>query len=190
VGHRWLDLLIAGIAILISCISLYVAVQNTRTQDRLLAASSWPYLQYSTGNRGPGGEERVSMNVSNKGSGPALLRSVRIYLDDREVRGWTELMQACCGLPKPPGQEDYAALSLVSSPLEGSVLAAGEELTFVGLTKSPSNSAAWNKLNQARWNIRIDACYCSPLGDCWRSDLKREEPRRVRTCEATRGYVE
>lgn len=41
-GHRWVDYVIAGTALLVSVISLWVAVGHGRTMEKLVAANSWP----------------------------------------------------------------------------------------------------------------------------------------------------
>ena len=47
-GHRLLDFAIALSAIVISLISLTVAIHHGRVQERLVAANSWPFLFWST----------------------------------------------------------------------------------------------------------------------------------------------
>ena len=44
--------------------------------------------------------------------------------------------------------------------------------------------AIWNALNQERQNIRMRACYCSVLDDCWIFDSEREDPEPVARCPA------
>ncbi len=43
-GHRWADYVIAGTALLVSVISLWVAVGHGRTMEKLVAVNSWPYV--------------------------------------------------------------------------------------------------------------------------------------------------
>jgi hypothetical protein len=42
VGHRWIDLTIALTAIVLSLVSLAVAIGNARTQEKMVAAATWP----------------------------------------------------------------------------------------------------------------------------------------------------
>ena len=126
----------------------------------------------------------------NKGSGPAILRSVRVVFNGKEVSGWGELMTTCCGFPKAPSSADFTVLHMTSSPLAGSVLAPGERLHFVSLRRTLPNGAYWDALNLARHQLRVEACYCSPLGECWTSNISGGEPDPVRACRGPRGYVE
>lgn len=174
-GHKWLDFIVAGSAILISLVSLSVAIHHGEVQERLVAANSWPFLQATTANRNEAGAPEIRLGVNNGGVGPALLRSVRLIYQGRAVRNSDELLTACCG--------GGAALNdLTSSRLSGRVLAAGDRIAFLSLARTEANSAAWDRLNTARFRITYEACYCSVLGDCWRSDLAGLEPTAVASC--------
>src|SRR6185437_4351096 len=77
-GHNVLDLSIAGSAILISCVSLFIATQQSRTMERTLAASSWPLLQFASGNTKDNGQLSINMAIENEVVGPAIVRRIRI----------------------------------------------------------------------------------------------------------------
>jgi hypothetical protein len=66
IGQRWLDLSIAGLAIVISLISLAVGFYNAQSQQRMVAATSWPFLVYHTSRIG----DRLTLRISNEGVGP------------------------------------------------------------------------------------------------------------------------
>src|SRR3954468_14872627 len=70
VGHRWLDLVLAGSAILISCISLIVAVEHGHTMQQLVAANSWPLLQSASSNLDDSGRPSITLELQNVGIGP------------------------------------------------------------------------------------------------------------------------
>jgi uncharacterized membrane protein YhfC len=50
-GHAWVDLIIAFSAITISVISLFVAITHGRTEEKMVAANSWPFLTFETEKR-------------------------------------------------------------------------------------------------------------------------------------------
>lgn len=174
-GHRWADLAIAGAAILLSLISLGVAMENSRTQAKLLAATSWPFLKYTSGNY-TGGEKVITLNIRNGGVGPALVEWVRVRHEGRPVASTGALLQRCCEAARP------RQLELVTSTLTGSVIPAGEELTFIALPYTAAHAETWDSLNSARFHLEFEACYCSVLGECWRSDLQELRPRRIKRC--------
>jgi len=85
-GHRWLDLSLAASAMCVSLVSLVVAIHHGRTMERmaeanarLVAANSWPFLGYSTGNVGPDGRNKIDLKVVNDGVGPAKIESFEIW---------------------------------------------------------------------------------------------------------------
>ena len=58
-GHSWVDLAIALSAIAISVISLFVAIGHGRTEEKLVVASSWPFLTFDTTKNGLQAGNRV-----------------------------------------------------------------------------------------------------------------------------------
>ena len=80
-GISVLDLCITGAAILISIISLVVAMEHGRTQEKLVTASTWPFIQFYTSDAvGNDAEARpvIAMTLKNAGVGPAKVESVRM----------------------------------------------------------------------------------------------------------------
>ena len=185
-GHRWLDLTVAGAAILISVISLVVAVQQGRVQQQMLAAGSWPILVSETGNIDP--ETRnlsIKMTVRNDGAGPALLRWIEVRYNGRPVSGYQDLLNRCCLAGRR-----YGEVFVTSTQLGRSVLAPGKSLDWFELQRTDDNIEVWDALNRERFRITYDACYCSVLGECWRSSLDGGEPRRIKACPKEGGYRE
>jgi hypothetical protein len=67
-AHRWIDISVALCALVVSITSLGIAVHHGRTMARLVAANSWPILDFTSSRRDPQAEYIISLNVSNKGS--------------------------------------------------------------------------------------------------------------------------
>jgi hypothetical protein len=99
-GHRLLDFAIALSAIVISLISLTVAIHHGRVQERLVAANSWPFLFWSTSIDQDERGQRFSIYIANSGVGPALLKGLIVRQAQKPVRGWVELLQECCGVER------------------------------------------------------------------------------------------
>ena len=183
VGHVALDLVIAGSAILISCISLFIAIQQSRTMQKQVAAASWPLLQFSSENTDEHDRPVINMSITNAGVGPALIKRFRIIYRGRTYDGYYPFLDACCGYSVAA---DDSTKVLRGTPqtsfIEGSVIKAGENRPFLMMALTPENSSAWKKLDAARFELRFDACYCSVLGDCWQSDLRVLDPKPVKAC--------
>lgn len=113
IDARWSDLAIALTAIALSGTSLIMGVRQSQTQERLQAASTWPFMSYGTSNAEVDGERRIVMAVENVGVGPALLRHVRMTYDGRPVRSSLELMQACCGFAPGLSVTDLRGLTFL-----------------------------------------------------------------------------
>ena len=186
-GHRWIDLSIALSAILLSLISLAVAIGNARTQEKMVAAATWPLLQFGTTNVSDG-QPVIRLTVSNTGVGPALLRSVEVRRQGRAADNMAVLLVGCCGWSREVNEAVKAEASggsIVTSRLENLILAPGEKLDFLELRRTEANAAVWDRLDQERFKLTFDACYCSVFDECWRSDLESLEPQPVRRCPAT-----
>ena len=92
--------------------------------------------------------------------------------------------------PEQARNGETAWLNLTTTRIGQSVMPAGQESLMLRLPRSEENAEVWERLNRERFKVRFDACYCSLLGECWRSDLTGLEPRKVETCPASGGYLE
>jgi hypothetical protein len=182
-GHRLLDFAVAGSAILISLISLGVAIHLGQVQQRLVAANSWPFLQFASSYNIEDGKQVVSIGISNDGAGAAILKSLVVRYQGKVIRGYVELLQACCGLRQGVTKTDVGENIGVGqeSSLIG-VLRAREKVTMLKLVRTSSNLEFWQRFSAARGALTFQACYCSIVGDCWTSDLRTLDPAPVKSC--------
>ena len=186
-GMPWIDLTIAVSAIVLSLISLAVAIGNARTQEKMVAATSWPLLQYSTSNISDDGSPVIVMEIINEGSGPALLKHVSVTYRGKPMATSRALLQACCGLTMEGWKEARRidpAVALVTSSVRDRVIRPGERIRFLRMERRETVAGMWTGLELARRQIKLEACYCSLFEECWRSDLESLDARRVRTCPA------
>ena len=179
-GHGWVDLAIALSAITISVISLFVAVEHGRTEEKLVAANSWPFLVYQTSSNGLDvGSRRLDLRLENSGVGPAR---VEVKLNGQPIRNRGDLMARCCEVAASNAMQQVK-LGLVSQNDVVGVLPAREGITFLSWRETPSNRATWDRLDEARHHLTFEACYCSVLDECWTSDLTpTARPSRVEQC--------
>lgn len=181
-SRNWLEYTSTGVALVVSVISLWVAVRtedaNRRmvdANDRMVAAASWPFLQLKTGNASDSGDARaIGLRVENAGVGPAKIRTVEVFWQGRAFRYSTALLRACCAPPPAPRPETE------TQPLTG-VIRAGETLSFLRWKLTPENRDAWNAFDRVRYSeLTFRACYCSVFDECRVSDLRgREEAVKV-----------
>lgn len=189
IGHRWIDLSIALSAIGLSLISLAVAIGNARTQEKMVAAATWPLLQFGTTN--VSGDERIiRLTFSNTGVGPALLKTVDVSYAGAEVSDAARLLVQCCGWSREVNaavKAEGGRGSIVTSRPARVIIAPGESVDILELRRTEANATVWDRLDQERFELAFDACYCSVFDECWRSDLKSLEPRPVRACPSADG---
>src|SRR5262245_64176986 len=114
--------LASAFAVVVSLISLWVAFSANNTQERLLAASVWPTLEYGTGNRDDQGRDLIIMEIDNNGVGPARLRGVQVLYKGEVVPNSVALLRLCCGLA------ENAPVQTVTSGTRGRVLKAGDKI--------------------------------------------------------------
>lgn len=187
-GHNALDLTIAGSAILISCVSLFIATQQSRTMEKTLAASSWPLLQFASGNTNDSGQLSINMAIENEGVGPATVRRIRMVYDGKEYDNPYVLLRDCCDyVVANADPTKTGAGTALTQPVEGKVIKGGDKITFFRMDLVPGNAEVWRKLDAARFKMAFDTCYCSVLGDCWQSDLRSLDQNKVDKCPAGAG---
>ena len=190
-GHGWVDLAIALSAITISVISLFVAIEHGRTEEKLVAANSWPFLVYQSSSNGLDvGSRRLDLRLVNSGVGPARVQWVKMKLDRRPVRTRADLLGRCCGVPNST-PTDLVKLGLISQNEVVGVIPAREGVTFLAWVETPNNRKTWDALNDTRHRLAFQACYCSVLDECWISNLTpTARPKRVEQCQPSDdGYV-
>ena len=175
---RGLELLIALGVLAISLVSLFVAVSANRTQERMLAASVWPTLQFGTSNVAPDGTPQITFDLLNRGVGPARLRWSELTYDGTPQRTLGGFLAQCCAVADAEGRVGY------SSGLRRRVLGAGEWIQVVRIPREGVPEALWQALDAARHAVRLRACYCSVLDDCWILDSRADEPTPVEHCPA------
>jgi hypothetical protein len=176
-GLLALDFAIAASAIIISFASLWVALRADRTQEQLLQASVWPYVQYFSSDATGNGDKRLAFALRNAGVGPAIVRTFAVEYNGHPYSTLRELLSACCHVPakRHPG--------ILSSTVRDSVIMAHEDMPFIVVLPGKTDAHEYASIDAARFGIGIQICYCSVLGDCWFFDSKRDDqPNAVRKC--------
>jgi hypothetical protein len=189
--RRWMDMSIAGAALFVSAVSLWVGIRTEEANEKLVMASTWPFLQVVASNSTTDGKPILSFSVVNEGVGPAKIESFEVFWKGRPFSSVHELMETCCGYrklggPIRPGQMQT---KLLTGSVQGIVLRSGESEAFVIYNLGPDNVAVWNAMSDVRAHLKYRLCYCSALDECWRTALTEERvsreqlhPERVQTC--------
>ena len=164
-GVRW-DAFAAIIASLVGLLALVVAGYTAYIQRQQVRAQVWPYL--IGGNSGHGTE----LIWVNKGVGPAIVHGVQVTIAGKPQRDWNMVL-ASVGL---------ASAAYHQSFLNGNVVSPGETIHWMQFSNSRDYA---NFMRFARRpEFRIHICYCSTLGDCWRTGFGGTERQSVGKCPA------
>jgi hypothetical protein len=142
--------LVGFLALLVAGYTAYIERYIADIQTKQVQAQVWPWLE--AGNN----DNENSIEVINKGVGPAIVRSAQIFVDGKPQPDWKHVLEALGTLPHRFSQ----------STLNPNVLTPGEKVPVIQFTDKDDytrfRAAAVTHLTL------IDICYCSTLGDCWR----------------------
>jgi hypothetical protein len=174
----------AIVATFVGVLALVVSAYTAYVQRQQVRAQVYPILSFSTGYS----DEDVHINLANKGSGPALIRSVFIGHEGRALHNWLELVQSVT--------KQHQTMNLSYSTFGHSVLSPGEDAHVFSVTcpkkegvavehpktmpveipaaatasptmdPLPHDETCANLVRAIR-KLSVSICYCSTLTDCW-----------------------
>jgi hypothetical protein len=152
-----LDFITALMAILIGLCTMFVYIYQARIMSRQMEATTWPYLEVNFSE----GEAGFMISVHNKGVGPAIVKKAYVVIDKNKIEDTQRKIDSLA-----------ASLTGTRGSLNGytniasRVISAGDVINFVELKDSTNILAL--KRSLAQHNVRLEICYCSVLGDCYR----------------------
>ncbi len=181
-GHGWFDLAVAVSAIVISVASLVIAVQNSRTQRQMVAASSWPFVQAQVDDHFKGS---AVIGLVNSGIGPAKIAWYEVFYKGQPVDTSVALLRLCCGLSDDPGfRHRQIPHGYGYGNPNNVVLRAGETQTILEIRSAEQAPELHDRFVREMGSLRFRACYCSVFDECWLSDLVDLTPTRMAACPA------
>ena len=147
--RRGWDSMAAVVASLIGFLALGVSGYTAYIQRQQVRAQVWPWLV--AGNN----DLEHSIEVLNKGAGPAIVSSAQVFVDDKPQPNWDAVLDAL-GMSRPhPFQQ---------STINPNVLTPGERVTII---KFPDQDVWKHFRAEATNRVAMNICFCSTLGDCW-----------------------
>jgi hypothetical protein len=177
---RWLELLIAVTALVTSISSIAIAVHHGRIMDKLVEANSVPYMQGGFSDVTLDGKDVLSLDLLNRGVGPAHERSLRVRIGNRYVKSLDELVSASLG----PEQalKSKGVLHPIWNRVRTRFIPGGQMQSVFRIAKTPENSQYWEPLakDADRWDIEF--CYCSVFEECWVVRGVWQEPEHIKQC--------
>ena len=145
--ERW-DALGVIVASMVGLLALVVAGYTAFIQREQVRAQVWPFL--ISGNN----DLTQSLTVSNKGVGPAIVRSVQVRIDGKPQVDWNHVLAS---LGMPPHH-------FITSTINHDALSPGEEMQIIRFP----DKELWQRFHDAALGrLAVDICFCSTLGECW-----------------------
>ena len=158
-----LQTILAVAGMFTGAVALYAALSEADAVRKQQQASVWPYIGVTDANIGIEGQERFEIIVSNKGIGPARIRSVAAEIDGEEVTSWYDVVE---------GLAEGAEYGISNFPLSREVLASNESVRAMSIEVryAPRKLviAFRDLIRSGRANMTL--CYCSVFDDCWSLD--------------------
>ena len=177
---RWLELLIAITAFVTSISSIAIAVHHGRVMEKLVQANSLPYMQSGFSDATIEGEKVLSLDLLNRGVGPAHEQSLRVKVGGQYVKSMRELISASLGPEQ--AEKTREVLHLVKNRVRTRFIPGGQSQLVFRLARTAENAQFWDLLakDADRWDVEY--CYCSIFEECWEVHGKWEEPEHVKQC--------
>ena len=182
---QWLELTIAGTALITSVCSIIIAIHHGHTMEKLVEANSIPYLVGGFSTATTTGDQVLSLDFLNRGVGPAHERSLRVKVDGQYVTSMDELFVK--SLPPEHATEVRKArkdgiLQILKNNVHTRfVPGSGEQLVF-RIPRTAENAQYWDILEKGADKWDIEYCYCSVFDDCWEVRGVWSEPTRIDEC--------
>jgi hypothetical protein len=177
---RWLELVIAITALITSISSIAIAVHHGQIMEKLVQANSVPYMRGGISDITPEGVRVLSLDLLNRGVGPAHEQSLRVKVDGRHVRSISELIRASLG--PEHAAEAVRALAPMKDGLRTRFIPGGEKQFVFRMFKTAENARYWDLMEEAQKRWEVEYCYCSVFDECWDVLGKWEEPKPVEAC--------
>jgi hypothetical protein len=172
-GHSKADLILGCLAVVMSMVSVFIAMRDERTMERMVAASTWPNINISSSNDIPSAPRTITLDLRNTGVGPARIETLEVFYKDKPMSSSRELMAACCG----PGKPNYSI-----SDVRDQVLPARDQVSLMTVPAAINPPEVYRALDAARRQLRVRVCYCSVFDECWVADDAARRPARVQEC--------
>ncbi len=172
------NFIIALCAILISLASFYATYLQASAAEKQVKAMTLPLMVFEHGNYDSQLKRKViSFVMENSGSGAAIVHNTKLVYNGVAYSSINEFLKACCNSEyesyrknfDKPSADGYLVEDggFISSPINGVVVPSQSERKFFQFFKHSISDELWNKVNNERWKLETEYCYCTLLDDCF-----------------------
>ena len=182
---RWLELSIAFTALITSVSSIVIAIHHGKTMEKLVQANSLPYMAAGVSDVTTDGAQILSLDILNRGVGPAHEKSLRVKVDGQYVASVDALIAASltpAEVAEVQKARDDRVLVITKNNVKHRFVPGGAEQMIFRTIRTPENARLWDLLDEAQKKWSIEFCYCSVFDECWYVANKWAEPEPVKQC--------
>jgi hypothetical protein len=140
------------VAIVIGVAALLLSAFTAYLEHKHAKAELWPQVRPMWDDT-----NGFRRGVVNQGTGPALIRDVRVTFDGHTVRTWREVVQGLLG-------EHAAGHGYGKSTLAYRTLSPGDGVHMF----ETQDELLAKAMTAGRTRVLVTVCYCSVFDDCWR----------------------
>ena len=178
--RHWMDMAMGASAIVLSIVSLFVALEDGNAMKRLVQANSWPFVAAESSTLALDGTPHFKMTLDNKGVGPAKIETLEVFYAGKPVSGPRRLIAAMIG---PEGLNK--AHRLATSDIVGSVISARDSVDFLNTIPDSFTPEQNIAIREAARHLDTRICYCSVFDECWIRGGPgiSSRPKRIDRCQ-------
>ena len=165
--------ILSVLGIVIAVLALYAALTESAAVRQQTAAAVWPFVQLMVEDYDTGDAAEFSFAFTNVGVWPAKMKGVRLVVDGKVVRNWTELVASVNGDEGAGVNRDF---------ISDRVLRPEEKVSMFSTADAELARKLFGVIKMPR--SRLSFCYCSIFDECWLSDSRADlqAPKPVEVC--------
>ena len=159
------EMIMAVSALLVSLVTAAATIHSAYTSRAYARASLWPSL----GGGVSYNENGFRFLMMNRGTGPAIIQSMRVQYDGKPMQSWQQLLEQFD--PKFSGSWGSSFASRITLPANQMLDA---------LTVRDKKLA--RQMYDASDKLKVDICYCSVFDECWITSDVLQQNQPVAQC--------
>ncbi len=165
--------ILSVVGVVIAVLALYAALTESAAVRQQTAAAVWPFVQLMIEDYDSGEAAGFSFALTNVGVGPARMQGLRLSIDGKVSRNWSELVASADG--------DTAA-ALNRNFISDRVLRPEETVVIFSTTDADLARKLAGAVSKQRSVLTF--CYCSIFDECWLADSRKDlqAPELVNAC--------
>lgn len=165
--------ILSVVGIAIAVLALYAALTESAAVRQQTSAAVWPFVQLMLEDYDTGDAAGFSLAFTNAGVGPARMRDVRVSIDGKVTRNWSELVASVDG--------DVGA-AINRNFISDRVLRPDETVVMFSTKSADLARKLVNAVSKPRGALTF--CYCSIFDECWLADSSKDlqAPELVEAC--------